>query len=265
MNTYFQVVVGFAERRRERGQVVNDEDEQQEQRYDDAGRRDVVEDPVDHGVGHGFFDRVREYVIDLAVLRERAAVPRRFDPDDRVADRQHAKEQHGEQQAQVEVVAPAGPENDVVRHVAREHRPRPDVHHDHELHHVDDGQPGREEHAHPDHALVVDQVQYVLGDFEVAVLREPFLQVPAPAPVHVPHEHGSREVTENRRHDRRHLYGISKSLPEDVRTVLEIQQAAENFPRSTILSCPYIFTIYKNEKKIKFTTIFTTFTIYTTV
>lgn len=137
--TYFQIIVGFPERRRQRRQVVDDEDEQQQQWYDDGRRCYVVETPVNERVRHGFLDRVGEYVIDLFVLRERAAVPRRFDPHDGVADRKHAQEEHGEKQAQVEVVAAAGPEHDVVRHVARKYRPRPHVHHDHKLDYVDDG------------------------------------------------------------------------------------------------------------------------------
>jgi len=129
-------------------------------------------------------------------------MPRWFNPHDCVADWQHAQKQHSEQQAQVEIVAPAGTEHYVVRHVTREDRPRPHIHHDHQLDHVDDGQSGRKEHAHPHHTLVVDQVQYVLGELEIAILREPLLQVPAPAPVHVPHEHSSRKVHEYRRNDR---------------------------------------------------------------
>ena len=46
----------------------------------------------------------------------------------------------------------------------------------------------------PYHALIVDQVQDVISYFEFAVLREIFLQIPAPAAVEDAHENGSDEV-----------------------------------------------------------------------
>lgn len=50
-------------------------------------------------------------------------------------------------------------------------------------------------HNHlPDHALVVDQVQDIFSDLELAVLWKILLQIPAPAAVEHAHEHGTDKV-----------------------------------------------------------------------
>lgn len=89
---------------------------------------------------------------------------------------------------------PGGSENHLVRYVARENHPGTQIHQDAEFEEVQHRQTGTEEHAHPDHALIVHQVKYVLGDLEVAVLRKLLLQIPAPAVVHVTHENGAEEI-----------------------------------------------------------------------
>jgi len=58
-----------------------------------------------------------------------------------------------------------------MRHIAGEHYPRTEVHHDHQFDQVDKHQARREEYAHPHLALVINQRQDVLGYLEVTVLR----------------------------------------------------------------------------------------------
>ena len=57
----------------------------------------------------------------------------------------------------------------------------------------------------PDHSLIVDEVEDVLGDFELAVLREVLLEVPAPAAVERAHEHRPDEVDDEDRDRCKHL------------------------------------------------------------
>lgn len=133
-------------------------------------------------------------------------MPGGFQPHHSITNRKCAQEEHQEQKHEVKVVVARCFENGLVRYVAREHCPRADVHENAQLDRVDCGQSGREEHSQPCqrvqvvfrtltkrvrvlesfvclpyHPLVVDQVQYVLGYFKVAVPWEAFLQIPANA------------------------------------------------------------------------------------
>lgn len=94
--TYFQIVIGFSEWWREWCQVVNDEDEEQQQWYYDAGWCYIVEYPVHQWIRYGFLDRVGEDVIDLFILWEWTTMPRWFNPHDSITDRQNTQKQHGE-------------------------------------------------------------------------------------------------------------------------------------------------------------------------
>ena len=66
----------------------------------------------------------------------------------------------------------------------------------------------------PDHALIVDQVEDVLGDLELAVLREVLLQVPAPAAVEGAHEQRPNEVDDQNLRDGEHLRAAREARSE---------------------------------------------------
>lgn len=148
--------------------------------------------------GHDFAEGVGEDVVDALVPGEGPAVPGGLDPDDGVAHGEDAEEEHEEEEGEEEVVGAGGAEDDLVGDVAGEDGPGPEVHDDDELDDVDEREPRGEEDPHPDHPLVVDQVEDVLGDLEVPVLRELLLQVPAPTAVHEAHEQGPQEVDYHR-------------------------------------------------------------------
>lgn len=133
-------------------------------------------------------------MINSLIVGEGATVPGGFNPNYGVPNWKNTQEEHGKEKRQIEVVTPGSSKYHFVRNVARHDCPRPQVHEDDQLHQVQYHQPRREEHSHPHHALVVDQVEDVLGYLEVSVLGEGLLQVPAPASVHEPHEHSAKEV-----------------------------------------------------------------------
>jgi len=81
-----------------------------------------------------------------------------------------------------------------MRHVARQNRPRTQVHQDAELNEIQSRQTRTEKHPHPNHALIIHQVEDVLSYLKVAVLRELFLQVPTPAVVHEAHEDSAEKI-----------------------------------------------------------------------
>lgn len=137
-----------------------------------------------------------EKIIDPGIFGEWTAVSRWPEPNNGIADGEDAQKQHGEQEGQIEIVASGSPKYNLVRNVAGHDGPRPQIHEYDQLDEIECYESRREEHAHPHHALVVDQVKYVLGDFEVAVLRKLLLEVPTPARVHVADEHGTDEVHE---------------------------------------------------------------------
>lgn len=118
-----EIVVSFSERICEGGHVVNDQGHQDDQWYDYSGRRDVIQTSVNykkqpelslrylfkvkiskmfslvqHGSWQSVFQALRSHVIDFSVSGEWTAVPGRFDPDEGVADGQHAEKQHRQQQ-----------------------------------------------------------------------------------------------------------------------------------------------------------------------
>jgi len=63
---------------------------------------------------------------------------------------QGAEEEHHEEEPEVEVVAARGAEDDLVRHVARQHGPRAHVDQQEQFEDVDGRQARSEEHPHPD-------------------------------------------------------------------------------------------------------------------
>jgi hypothetical protein len=62
----------------------------------------------------------------------------------------------------------------------------------------------------PNHSLVVHQLQNIFSDFEIAVLRELLLQIPAPAVIHGSDKERSDEVDQQHR---RHSHDLQAQIP----------------------------------------------------
>ena len=92
-----------------------------------------------------------------------------------VGYRQDAEEQHHQQEEQVEVTVLRGLEHRLVGDVGNEDCRALEVEHEDQLDQVQYGQPRGHEESHPDHPLVVDGVQDVLGNIELRIAREGFL------------------------------------------------------------------------------------------
>lgn len=88
-----------------------------------------------------------------------------------------------------------------MRDIACHDSPRPHVQKYSKLRNVEKHQSWTEEHPHPYHTLIVDQMQNVFGYFEVAILRKSFFQVPAPIIVDISHEQSSEEIDSKNRND----------------------------------------------------------------
>ena len=156
-------------------------------------------------------------------------MPAGLQPDDGVADRKCAEEEHEEEEDKVEVVISRSLEYRLVGNVAGEQRPAAEVHQQTELDGVKGGQTGAEEHAQPDHALVIDQVENVLGDLEVPIAGPLLLQVPADAgaAVAVADDEGAEEVAHQGGGDQHHQVhdGQLDQLLAEHRLPAELPQA----------------------------------------
>ena len=86
---------------------------------------------------------------------ERPTSGRWLDAHDGKERRQHAEEEHDEQQGEVEVVRSGGPEDPLLRHVAHHDGTTADVHQQQQLQQVEHGQTRGEERAKPEYEQLV--------------------------------------------------------------------------------------------------------------
>jgi hypothetical protein len=68
-----------------------------------------------------------------------------------------------------------------MRYIGCHNGPRPGVHNDGQLDQINGRQSGSHEQTHPDHALIVDQVQNIFSHFEIGIFGKILLHVPKPA------------------------------------------------------------------------------------